>query len=1710
MARPPLPCFHLDTLRENYAQQIAIARSQRVLDQVQYQRFNSLCQNPWPAAPELSIYRLSCPALDDHPEFADALMIIEGGVKTTEVYLCLPLRAIERFPDRLRFDQALLQRYGRDVPTATEIVETPLAASIFSQWMDNLLTRQEGHLTQLDRDLLNLPTLQDVLNDALTTELRSQAPEHASDPDHWCYQVIQRTAPQTVVQSRSLLEVAMDDFCHVADPSGATLPLRLIAPDGTTCPAATQSGLKEAASSLAGRYDDALKRYWQQTTPSGLPRQRHAADALRHIYYLALLELQRQGHSSTAEISWLRKVLRADLGAANGAVGLSTVALHSGQRAGIGVTAALVVSEHSPASGPLYVFTPRKGLVRLADLPALDAWLTASAQDVLLQEAIGLDNRGPYKTFKQPSAQLTPLARTPFAQCVEAIQDQQRRNISAAIAQRGTMPEQVAVVLDDAIDVRGLLAPALLKLDQSPRWSTAEIPTLTPSDDNAVVTPNSPLSRVLELQSRFALIQDAVPSLESCLRHLLDLRLAQLDGPTLNATNVWIQRGAARDTLLLLAMEQSSATPPAALTSANVISGVDKQTLTGLDHLLLNRWLRAVGAQVKGLWSTQFHRFNQQPSRLGDYQIDAHRQSLFIRQQALREELALEATTPDNAPWAQQWLRQILDRPRRAMRLALGDAAVECNRLSVLIPGQDFAMPFTNVMALTQSVVPDGQLLFCSHRHGLLPFDDQAALATQINRLLDGPAGREQWLKLFAERHQPKLRAHLESADHSPLVVRLSPVDGNYAHVLQRGEETRQIFTAEAAFNRARKGGYPPSLWLAYVDEAASGLRLGDQLDELELALKGAVLDLALPTWLRQASSADLDLYTHNLERVRQNLAAPQRFLFGVETATEFATQQVDASLTLDFPEASPNPDLIRVRVREKFKTGLHFSGATEGMATSADGIAFPTLELSLVQYSLHRFIAQPDLPLEVRTADGSALLDGLDPLYVGEMVARLDTGGHYLQHLQQLFAPSHPDYPKRQALFREQIPPALMDIAIEGKLKKQLSAEAFQVIEALIDMPDPTARQMPDGRDYYLRPLCLLADASLAPDPAAGLHLLGSKAGEPGPLVLLATYHEDFAFREFASEADLLVQLRKPGKLQDLVLQRVAPDVRSRYANGGLLAPNFEVSAGPHDEQPVPKRIPAQLTFAPVPGNTMDYLLEQSLAFLLRAARAQVVTSEQADHAANLRLLELLGETGLSLLSGRLALAVSAWQSEQWFESSVASAASQEWGEAVSKFIAALSTVLSHRRARIERLEPVLPVATESSVLPVFSWRAGSIPLNLQALLRSFEARDIKLKSLRYDSANGLYRAATGERIYAPVGGHVYELRQRGQQWHIVDRQRQGPDVRRGAGGHWELDLQWGLHGGGAGWSQQRAERVLQREVSQEFITEAVGMPAIRAFALEKALKIGNARLHAKDYLERSLEALSPTPGQPALSVPVLDTLRNFFDVATPSPQLIGAIKHQVGQIFGELMDASLNLHSSQRYVIGRNRPGREAVLAFVDHKDPQRRLFLTDTFFTLPDQLRATLRSSQRGFEVADHFRATTLIHELSHLANLTVDIAYVEASAPFLDLIDSTAPGPRTNSLLHDLKVYQQETLTARTPPSRLFKMLENGHWRDIDASDGRAYQQVLALSGERTLPAARTKFLNDAEVRSRVMLANADSIALLITLLARHPLPRAVSG
>jgi len=68
--------------------------------------------------------------------------------------------------------------------------------------------------------------------------------------------------------------------------------------------------------------------------------------------------------------------------------------------------------------------------------------------------------------------------------------------------------------------------------------------------------------------------------------------------------------------------------------------------------------------------------------------------------------------------------------------------------------------------------------------------------------------------------------------------------------------------------------------------------------------------------------------------------------------------------------------------------------------------------------------------------------------------------------------------------------------------------------------------------------------------------------------------------------------------------------------------------------------------------------------------------------------------------------------------------------------------------------------------------------------------------------------------------------------------------------------------------------------------------------------------------------------------------------------------------------------------------------------------------------------------------------------------------------------------------------------------LFKLLENGQWRDITGHDALGYSTILRITQAKTLDEARDVFLSDVYKRARVMLSNADSVALLIVRLGRN--------
>ena len=182
-----------------------------------------------------------------------------------------------------------------------------------------------------------------------------------------------------------------------------------------------------------------------------------------------------------------------------------------------------------------------------------------------------------------------------------------------------------------------------------------------------------------------------------------------------------------------------------------------------------------------------------------------------------------------------------------------------------------------------------------------------------------------------------------------------------------------------------------------------------------------------------------------------------------------------------------------------------------------------------------------------------------------------------------------------------------------------------------------------------------------------------------------------------------------------------------------------------------------------------------------------------------------------------------------------------------------------------------------------------------------------------------------------------------------------------------------------------------------------------------------------------------------------------------------------------------------------------RQISFAFTIPTDAKRKIYLAEKFFNPGfDNYRPHL--TDPAFPINTHARAVTLIHELSHLACKTEDIAYLDSGRPFPHLIETTSATAR--DLKDALTTLQDTALSIKTPYTQLF-MTEDpdtGEWEELGSTSyentDRVKAHILTLTGGENLSGARKIFKRDPLVRLKVQLGNADSVAWLISHMGRQ--------
>jgi len=1681
-------------------------------------------------------------------ELAGALQISYPSSDTT-VYLSTLLYGLERFNDREQLLDILLKRFGTQTSAEPTFEDQLIDEPLFEYRMLKIIDHQAGKIDELAGHLELQPSLQAVLKYALQEQIKSAMPETSIDPSTHILQILQSTMPSStkdVTGVQALVDAALDDYIGRALPQGAER--RFLDSFGKVLDQSEaqqyQNVLSDAIKGLQASFETRLGNFWWSPVGQGQTRREYVADAFSECLRQELFARRQEGFLSSNELRRIGAVFDSSLErwGDGGQIHLKKLMLSIDNKKSLTLAGVFVIESMVPSLPELLIYSAEKRLRRFSDRTELRDHFSTHQGRAELLSYLSLGEHASLRAARTTQLEFEDIDGSVFLDCIDSVIALQKNNLLFALKNPRGERNQAAVMIDDALDIRHLIDHRLSRLGGGGRWREVpgtfdetwpQAPSIQPQTAPAAKAEAARLSPSwLELMQTLdddaRLIRQAHPGIESCARDVLNRQLAILCEGRLDAKDIHIQL---IEALPVEALRNTAEAPPVVVspTTAPVdlitllldrVSGhrvvdvpVDSQIIlapataaqtgpvTLLTPALVNHLLKYAHAQFSAALARQTRRFHTHALRQVNTQLHPGVLSCEITAGLLRLELDLEARLDEPDQQAQVMVEQVLNYPECNLRRVFGDAIVKVCALTCTYDEKRPSVQMTNVFMLHQPSLTLPDVVLWSPFLGIRRFDSLLDLKGLLSAKLTNTHHREQWLDLFSEPEKGMIRKHLEQPDSNPLSIDTIQLDEHFIEQLQQVEQDRQCKAVEHVFQFATRCHIETKLLSNLITAAQTNDLMDAALDAMSGAFQRALFEAQLPGWMKAASIDDLQRYADVLKRYYRAGNPKNNFLFGIPYLKTYAREKILSQLGTDFPGQSFDPDTLRITLTRYVGTPVG-TGQTPSFLPAATDVSTETL----TEYALNHFSTIQGASLAVSSTEESPASLLLTPTYLRGLIHTLDVGAHYQQLLAQKLDSSHSDYSLRRRLFFKQWPALMIETAIQKKLEGQLSASAYDYIEGLMEMPDGLARQSVHEEDIILCPLRLIAQAGATADRVPGFYVVGPKDSSQGPVILYSIFNQNFCFKEYADNASLLWDIRNSSSLQAQLMQRVTPEVQTRYGHHSFLLPPVW-STEFYTDFPMFPLGPVTLDSDPVESNVLEYLFSDAVSVLKEIAKKQTVTTAQADWESFTYLMTLQAEQVLIFLPGDLGLLVANWQALSLLQSSATSAVSRHWGEAVSEFTAALAVFISAKKSASEALEVDDLVTEGLSDLdspPEFSWRNAQLPTDVKVRLQAFEAFDIALSGLMKDELYNLYQAPLTLKKYAVVAGKVYQVQMQDEGgWHIVSGDNVGPNLKLNDHQQWELNVRWGLRGGGGLLTRPKSPDAfttieIDAAVDQKFGVLASGMPAIRLAYRMDARRIGRAHLQTKRYLETCLENLNVrTPAAP-LNAQVNQIISEFFGVQAPSAGLVDAIKRSTTGLFNAVMDSSLAPYSSPRFVMGLNRAGYETTVAFTLKADPLRRIYLSERFFDISQYHLKSPAVGSAGFNPSTHYRAAVLLHELSHLSNDTHDIAYLESTAPFLDLLASNTPDQLR--IKSDLEELHHRYLSHQTPAIPLFKHFKNGRWQDIN-DEGEGKQFVLNVTGQNKLVDARLVFLADAEKRSEIMLGNADSLGLFITLLGR---------
>ncbi|WP_397452229.1 hypothetical protein [Pseudomonas sp. NA-150] len=1752
MSSAQQPYFHLESLRQRFDDDLKDAVRAEAINDQESQWLRTLLDTSATAtdssdAPRVDRLLIADPLQLD-AEVATALLISHTVADDKRVYLSTLSFGVEQFDDREQLLECLVERYDSISRQSTSLEYEKIDGDPFIQCRAAIIDQQAGHLLQLSRQLLLLPSLQATLCHALKPRLDALTAGTSTDPQTRLLQIVQippaslaATEVPAVVGLQTLLDAALDEC------SGETLDARLgryfLSTQGLVLDSEQSLRYRQALSSavqaLSLTYEEQLAVYWDASLSDGRSRREYATEWLAQAFRLQLLTQFQSKMLTVEEFRRLRSLQY--LASEHRLVRLRVEKLSveiDGQEP-VKLAGMFLISFLGDTTSTPLLYSSINGLSRLTGRDALDGFFKSAAGSAELLDHSSLNDHAMLRSGGALHVRFDAIERELFVDRADSVIALQKRNLAFALKQPRQDRTRMTVMIDDALDIRPLLDHRLLRTAGGGRWSEERVAfdkvwltPYTPSEqgetaaDRRVSVPLSWMDQADSLDKYNQWVRGAHPGVAAWVRDELNRYLAVICATPLDVRYVQVQLLDGSEipamespmpevvdlidlTLELISGRRTGSLADASRALLKLPADSVASPIAQLTPALLNLIVPRIRDRFTATYGTHVQRFYTRPFRDVDTQLDAGALSSFIREDLLRLELSLQRRLGKVDSNALDMLEEVLNLPERSLRRSLGTLAAEVYQVSVIYDPLQPAVRMSNAFILNRPAQFASKWLFWSPLQALQVFDTRSQLEYAVGQRLTQSVRQASWLGLFQVSDQHRLRVWLKAGGQRQIQIATQRVDGHFIRHLQQMEWTRQYRGIEQAGQFATRHRLDATSFANLLGEAEADDCISQALSGLSLRIQNELFKVLIPDWLRLASTWDLLTFKAIFQRFYLTNDPTHDFMVGIPSLHAYSRDCLLAELSKAFPSESLDPDNIQITFKRYItSTSASTLPGALGQTPSMTAAATITYSESLTDYAINRFFDVQDVVLSVSTLDKPSMPAGLTSQYVITVVRQLDIGEAFRRLLAQKFDPADPGFMTRRNDFIRQAPALLLLKAFAMKLTKELTATAYRFVERVADMPDNIARLPIDDQDIVLRPLQLIASPDMVPDSVSGLYLIGPSDAKAGPQILYAILHEGFSLKEYADQDALLKDLRESEILQTLVLQRVEPGVRARYASGGFSSVHLSWFSQvlPSVSAWLPGSVPGPVTLDTatlLQGNALHHFFTDTVKVFQDLIKQYTMSSREANQSSFRYVMTLFAEQALSFLPGKLGMAVAAWQSQTLVREALTAAANHRWGKAVSEFSAALGVLAASRVAEdaIEHdneTETETAQATEEQPESQFTLRLGELLPELQTRLQQFEVDDLALSDLQRDELFNVYRDPRTLRRYAAVDGKVYQVDQAGPRLRIIRGQSKGPWIKlKQDTQQWALDIR--LRGGGGALTRV-STAASSAQIELEFIVEAEGMHEIRLNYINKARRIGQAHLQAKRYLETAMDNLNTGQSDVALNAEATRIIAEFFGVQTPSAALIGKIQQLLRTLFAAMTDPSLSPWSSSRFVVGTNRSGYQDTTALVVKGDPLQRIYLSERFFRMPAYRLKAPAPGQAVFNEEVHYRAATLIHEVSHLACDTHDIAYVESSSPYLDLLADQSP--HHVRIKQEIERLQQRTLSHRTQPDALFQTFEDNNWRDLKDEDGSAKQAVLRLTGERDLDDARRVFLSDGAKRSDVILSNADSLTLLILLLGRE--------